>query len=90
MNLALVPGRTYEIPVTANAGETISIATSSRDFWDTICVLATPDGTPAIGADDVNAYFAAFNFVTTQPGTYHLKVTSFESVNTGQLVVKRN
>jgi len=90
MNLPLVPGRTYDIPVSANAGETISIETSSRDFWDTICVLIAPDGTPAIGADDVNAYFAAFDFVATQTGTYHLKVTSFESVNTGQLVVKRN
>jgi hypothetical protein len=34
MSLALVPGRTYEIPVTAIAGERISITTSSRDFTD--------------------------------------------------------
>ena len=88
--LDLVPGRTYEIPVPANAGETISIATSSRDFYDTIMVLLAPDGTPVAGSDDANFYFAAFEYVAPVAGTYRLQVTSFESVNTGELVVARD
>lgn len=88
--LDLVPGRTYEIPVPANAGETISITTSSRDFYDTIMVLLAPDGTPVVGSDDANFYFAAFEYVAPIAGTYRLQVTSFESVNTGELVVTRD
>lgn len=88
--LDLVPGRTYEIPVTVNAGETISITTSSKDFWDTILVLLAPDGTPILGADDTVAYFAAFEWTANTTGTFLLRVTSFESVSTGELVVKRN
>ena len=89
LSLGLVPGRTYEIPVAAISGETISIATSSRDFYDTILVLLSPDGTPVIGSDDENAYFAAIDWVAGQTGTYRLLVTSFESINTGELVVAR-
>jgi tetratricopeptide (TPR) repeat protein len=85
--LDLVPGRTYAIPVTATAGETLSIATSSKDYWDTIAVLLAPDGTPIVGADDANAYFAAFDWVAEETGTYVLQVTFFESLNFGELVV---
>lgn len=88
--LGFVPGRTYEIPLQAAAGETISITTGSRDFWDTICVLSSPDGTPVIGSDDDNFYFAEFNYVAPTAGTYKLKVTFFESVITGDLTVTRN
>ena len=42
-----------------------------------------------IGSDDVNKYFAAFDWVVEETGTYTLEVTSFESVNTGELVVRR-
>jgi tetratricopeptide (TPR) repeat protein len=87
--LELVPGR-YEIPVTATAGETISISTSSRDFWDSIAVLLAPDGSPVVGSDDANAYFAAFDRVAEATGTYRLQVTSFEAINTGELVVTRD
>jgi tetratricopeptide (TPR) repeat protein len=90
LSLGLVPGRTYEIPVSANAGETISITSSSRDFYDTIMVLLAPDGTPVVGSDDANFYFAAFDYVAPVAGTYRLQVTSFESVNTGELVVTRD
>ena len=90
LTLGLLPGRTFEIPVTANAGQTISIATSSPDFWDTIAVLLGPDGTPVVGSDDANRYFAAFDFVAPETGTYRLQVTSFESINTGALLVERN
>jgi len=89
-DLNYVPGRVYEIPMTVAAGETISITTGSRDFWDTIAVLVGPDGTPVIGSDDDNAYFAQFNYVSPAAGTYKLKVTFFESVITGSLNVTRN
>ena len=88
--LDLVPGRTYEIPLAAVAGETISIATSSEDFYDSIAVLLAPDGTPVVGSDDENAYFAAFEYAAQETGTYLLQVTSFEGVNTGELVVTRD
>lgn len=89
LSLDLAPGRTYAIPIAASAGETISIATRSRDFWDSIAVLLAPDGSPVVGSDDDNAYFAAFDWVAEQTGTYMLQVTSFEAVSTGELVVTR-
>jgi tetratricopeptide (TPR) repeat protein len=88
-SLDLVPGRTYEIPVPAVAGKTISITTSSKDYRDTIAVLLAPDGTPVVGADDENAYLAAFDWAAEQTGIYRLRVTFFESVTTGELVVAR-
>ena len=88
--LDLVPGRTYAIPLTVSAGETVTVSTSSHDFWDTILVLLAPDGTPILGSDDVNAYFAAFDWTAPQAGTYIIQVTSFESINTGELVVSRD
>jgi len=88
--LDLVPGRTYEIPVSVTAGENISIASSSKDYWDTILVLIAPDGTPVLGSDDTNAYFAAIDWNAEMTGTYKVQVTFFESVNYGQLVVTRN
>jgi hypothetical protein len=89
LSLDLVPGRTFAIPIAATAGESISISTSSRDFWDSIAVLQAPDGTPVVGSDDANKYFAAFDWVAQETGTYTLQVTSFESVSTGKLVVTR-
>ncbi|HEX6050079.1 MAG TPA: tetratricopeptide repeat protein [Gemmatimonadaceae bacterium] len=67
--LGLVPGRTYEIPIAAGAGETISIATSSKDFWDTILVLLAPDGSPVVGSDDEKGYFAGIEWAAPSAGT---------------------
>jgi hypothetical protein len=89
MTLGLVPGRTYDIPLAVAAGETVSIATSSKDFWDTILVLLAPDGTPVLGSDDYKGYFAGFEWIAPADGTYRLRVTSFEAVNTGELLVAR-
>ena len=87
--LDLVPGRIYAVPVAATAGETISISTSSHDYWDSIALLLAPDGSPIVGSDDDNGYHAAFEWVAEQSGTYMLKVAFFESVNYGELVVTR-
>jgi tetratricopeptide (TPR) repeat protein len=90
LSLPLVPGRTYEIPVAAAAGESISIMTGSLDFYDTILVLLAPDETPVLGSDDYIDYFAGFTWVAPVGGTYYLLVTSFESIDTGELVVTRD
>ena len=90
LSLDLVPGRTYEIPVTVTAGETVSVMTDSPDFYDSILVLLDADGTPVLGSDDYSAYFAGFVWVAPANGTYYLQVTSFESIDTGELVVTRD
>ena len=89
MTVSLAPGRTVEIPVPPFAGETIAVATSSHDYWDTIALLLAPDGTPVAGSDDANQYFAAFSWPAAETATYRLRVTFFEAVNSGQLLVKR-
>ena len=88
--VGVVPGRTYEIPIVAAAGETISILATSKDFWDTILVLLAPNGTPVVGGDDFKGYFAGFQWVAPAAATYRLRVTSFEAASTGQLMVTRN
>ena len=85
----LVPGRTYEIPLTVTAGESLSISTSSHNFVDTIALLLAPDGSAVLASDDSHLYYAAFDYVAQQTGTYLLRVTSFESVSTGELLVTR-
>jgi tetratricopeptide (TPR) repeat protein len=89
LDLDLVFGRTYDIPIPAVAGDTISVSTSSSDFVDTIAVLYAPDGTPVTASDDDDWYFAAFDWPADTTGTYVMRVTSFEGVNTGTLDVVR-
>lgn len=89
VSLAVTPGRTYEVPIVVAAGETVEIIASSRDFWDTILVLLAADGTPVVGSDDYRLYHAGLNWVAPVGGTYRLRVTSFESVNTGALLLAR-
>jgi hypothetical protein len=89
-SLAFVPGRTYEIPIAVAAGENVSIGTSSKDYWDTIAVLLAPDGTPVVGGDDYKGYFAGFAWVAPTAATYRLRVTFFEAVGTGNILVARN
>jgi hypothetical protein len=89
MTLDLVPGRTYDIPLVVSAGETISIVTSSNDYWDTILILLDSNGLPVLGSDDSWKYFAAFDWTAPSSGTYRMRVTFFESVITGELRVSR-
>jgi hypothetical protein len=60
------------------------------DYWDTILVLLAPDGTPVIGADDTFKYFAALEWIPAVSGTYRMRVSSFEAVSTGPLIVSRD
>jgi hypothetical protein len=89
MNLPFVPGRTYEIPLPVNAGETLSIATSSHDYFDTILVLLAPDGSPVLGSDDYKGYFAGLQWTIPTAATYRMQVTFFEGVITGDMFVQR-
>jgi len=89
MSLDLVPGRTYDIPLVVNAGETVSIVTSSNDYWDTILVLLDANGSPVLSSDDSWKYFAAFDWNAPASGTYRMRVTFFEGVITGTLRVSR-
>lgn len=89
LNLHLVPGRTYEIPVFAVAGEQLAIQTRSNDYFDTIAVLLAPDGTPVTGGDDYMQYFAGFHWVAEETGMYVLQAAFFEAVNTGTMKVTR-
>ena len=72
------------------AGERLVLTTSSKDFWDTILVVLAPNGAPVVGADDTKAYFAALDWGAPATGLYRVRVSSFEAVNTGTLVVSRN
>ena len=89
VSLGLVPGCVYDVPLPATAGETISLATSSGDFVDTIALLYAPDGTPLTGSDDTNAQFAAIAWTAPASGVYRLRTSSFEAVDTGVLKVIR-
>jgi tetratricopeptide (TPR) repeat protein len=88
--LPLFPGRTYEIPVALATGQALSVGTSSEDFYDTILVVLDPQGRPVFSADDVEEYFAAIHWIAGTGGVYRIRVTSFESINTGALKVRRN
>ena len=87
--VAIAPGRVVEIPIPAVAGETIAIATSSHDYFDTVAVLLAPDGTAVSGGDDDKGYFAAFEWPASASATYRLRVTFFEALNSGMLLVSR-
>jgi Tetratricopeptide repeat len=89
MSLDAVPGRTYDIPLSVAAGETVWITTSGKGFFDTILLLLESDGTLVLGSDDYRNYFAGFQWVAPTDGTYQLRVTTFEAVGTGSLTVTR-
>ena len=90
LSVDLVAYRTFEVPVPATTGQTISITTSSHDFYDSILVLIAPDGTPVVGSDDYIKWFAGFQWQAQVTGTYKLRVTSFEGVWSGGLTVTRD
>jgi len=90
--LALVPGRTYQIPLQATAGQKITVRTSSTStqIWDSILVVLGPDGAPVIGSDDHVDYFAGLDWTAPATGTYQMRVTSFEAISKGPLAVTRS
>jgi hypothetical protein len=85
----LVAGRTYEIAIDAVAGQPLSLRSDSPSgaIYDSIMVLIDPSGTPVVGNDDFIDYFAGFDFTPSTTGRYTVRVTSFEGVSTGDLVV---
>jgi len=89
--LDLVPYQTYQIPLAVTAGQTVSIRTSgpSEEIYDTILVVLDGYGNPVTGNDDFTDYFAGFDWVAPSTGTYYMRVTSFEGVGTGEIVVQR-
>jgi len=87
--VVIAPGRVVEIPIPAVAGEAITIATSSHDYFDTVAVLLAPDGTAVTAGDDDKGYFAAFEWPAALTTTYRLRVTFFEALNSGLLLVSR-
>jgi len=88
--LDFAPGRVYEIPIAATAGEPVEITTSARIIWDSIMVLLDEDGNPVVGSDDDCGYMACFEWTPAVSGTYRLQVTTFEAVSTGQMTVSRD
>lgn len=88
----LGPGRTFDIPLAIQAGELVAIRTASpsEEIYDSIAVLLAPDGSAVVGNDDFDDYLAGFDWIATATGTYTLRVTSFEGVSSGALVVMRN
>lgn len=92
MALDLVAGRTFDIPIAVASGQSLSIRTTSPSgaIYDSLVVLIAPDGSPAVGNDDLVDYFAGFDWVAPTGGLYTLRVTTFEGVSAGDLVVSRD
>jgi hypothetical protein len=90
LSLDLVPGRVYEVPLPAEAGAAISVATSSSEITDSIAVLFAPDGSPVTGGDDEVGSFAAVAWEAAVTGTYRVRVASFEAIETGSLRMTRD
>ena len=92
VTLDLVPGRTYELPIEAIAGQTIAIETDNPagEIADSILVLFGPDGSPVHGGDDDAGSLACLDWIAPKTGTYEMWVTSFEAVGTGRLTVSRD
>jgi hypothetical protein len=55
-----------------------------------LCLPPAPDHTPVTGGDDKEAYFAGCSWTVPEAGTCRLRVSSFEAVSTGELVVSRD
>ncbi|MBL8147877.1 MAG: hypothetical protein JNL34_15980 [Anaerolineae bacterium] len=90
ITLAFVPGRTYRIPMEAEAGETLTLlAASEADGVDTLAVLLGPDGTPVTSNDDYTDLNAGIVQQVDAAGTYTLVIGTFEGAGTGEVVLSR-
>ena len=89
--LELVPYQTYQIPLPVTSGQTVSIRTSSPndEIFDTILVVLDCNGNPVTGNDDFTDFYAGFDWVAPSTGTYYMRVTTFEGVGTGGILVQR-
>ncbi|MBK8258174.1 MAG: hypothetical protein IPK82_36595 [Polyangiaceae bacterium] len=90
--LALVPGRVFSVPVAVEEGETVTLRTASPsgEIGDTILVIEDANGQPVIGSDDFEGFFAGLDWAAPESGAYTIRVTSFEAIGTGELVISRD
>jgi len=90
VTLDFVPGRTYRIPVVAEAGETLTLlAASGVDGVDTLAVLLGPDGSQVTSNDDYTDLNAGIVRQVDAAGIYTLVIGTFEGAGTGEVVVSR-
>jgi hypothetical protein len=79
----------YEIPIPATAGQTLSILTSGRDVHDTILCCSRPTVHRCWGAMSTDGSLPDFNAWPRRAAFSESGFTSFESVDILDLVVRR-
>jgi hypothetical protein len=89
LTLPLVPRRSYEIPIPATAGQTLSILTSGRDVHDTILCCSGPTVHRCWGAMSTDSSLPDSNARPRRAAFSESGFTSFESVDILDLVVRR-
>lgn len=90
VTLAFVPGRTFRVPIEAEAGETLTLlAASETDGVDTLAVLLGPDGALVTSNDDHTDLNAGIVQLVDVAGHYTLIIGTFEGAGTGEVVVSR-
>ena len=89
LTLPLVPRRSYEIPIPATAGQTLSILTSGRDVHDTILCCSRPTVHRCWGAMSTDSSLPDSNAWPRRAAFSESGFTSFESVDILDLVVRR-
>ena len=89
VTLDFVPGRAFRIPVTAEAGEMLSLITSSDDGVDTMAVLLTSTGELVTSNDDNVDLNAGIVRAVDAADTYLLVIGTFEGAGTGVVQLVR-
>jgi tetratricopeptide (TPR) repeat protein len=99
MSLTMIPGKTYHLPIEAEANETLTITVESviesdgamgeQNEVDSIMILLGADGLPVTGNDDNVGLNAGFEFTVTEAGEYTLVLGTFEGAGSGDVVLTR-
>ncbi len=92
VDLEMVPGRAYRLPISAEAGTQLEIVTSGDPYeMDSFIALLAPDGTPVAGNDDSPRLDAVIpSYEVSESGEYTLLVTTYIGVGEGTLSVTLN
>jgi tetratricopeptide (TPR) repeat protein len=90
VTVEMAAGRVFRLPITAQAGQVLSIRTRARpEVVDTLIVILDESGEPLAGNDDSPSLNAALNRVEAPvDGTYTLLVTSFNGVGEGEVEIE--